>query len=335
MYRVLATNCDNDTDTLRVVERMQMFLTRVEVQRTLTTARKPMRPVKPTVVERFENGFLLRWCASKADDEKQALHFHYELQYGFRYTGSWKAVHVVEDTEYRLTDLKPGTSYMVRVRALNPKGWSTFSETIQVTTLKPKNGDSIAEKGMPSGFFSMIGALPDAYDELVKSIIRPPRAVYDVDELGAKRFRITSNKGKANIYKRTDFEVLNSRNLKLKCSHWEPEERGQKKKKRPILIYLHGNCGCRVDAIECLEGALKNDMTVLGVDLSGSGHSEGEYITLGWNEKEDVWDLIRYMKAKGTVSSVCLWGRSMGMMYQIDFFFLLLTLKQQQQQQVL
>ena len=107
----------------------------------------------------------------------------------------------------------------------------------------------------------------------------------------------------------------------------------KKKKKRPILIYLHGNCGCRVDAIECLEGALKNDMTVLGVDLSGSGHSEGEYITLGWNEKEDVWDLIRYMKAKGTVSSVCLWGRSMGMMYQIDFFFLLLTLKQQQQQQ--
>ena len=158
IYRVLATNCDNDTDTLRVVERMQMFLTRVEVQRTLTTARKPMRPVKPTVVERFENGFLLRWCASKADDEKQALHFHYELQYGFRYTGSWKAVHVVEDTEYRLTDLKPGTSYMVRVRALNPKGWSTFSETIQVTTLKPKNGDSIAEKGMPSGFFGMIGA---------------------------------------------------------------------------------------------------------------------------------------------------------------------------------
>ena len=60
------------------------------------------------------------------------------------------------------------------------------------------------------------------------------------------------------------------------------------------------DCGCRVDAIECLEGALKNDMTVLGVDLSGSGHSEGEYITLGWNEKEDVWDLIRHMKAKGT-----------------------------------
>ena len=125
---------------------------------------------------------------------------------------------------------------------------------------------------------------------------------------------------------------MNSKNLKLKCSHWEPEERG-KKKKRPILIYLHGNCGCRVDVIECLEGALKSDMTVLGVDLSGSGHSEGEYITLGWNEKDDVWDLIRYMKAKGTVSSVCLWGRSMGMMYQIDFFFLLLTLKQQQQQQ--
>ena len=141
----------------------------------------------------------------------------------------------------------------------------------------------------------MIGALPDAYNELVKSIIRPPRAVYDVDELGAKRFRITNDKKKVNIYKRTDFEILNSKNLKLKCSHWEPEERGVKiKKKRPLLIYLHGNCGCRVDAIECLEGALKSDMTVLGVDLSGSGHSEGEYITLGWNEKEDVWDLIRY-----------------------------------------
>jgi len=117
VYRVLATNCENDMDTLRVVERMQMFLTRVEVQRTLTTPRKPLRPVKPTIVERFENGFHLRWCASKAEeDQERASYYHYEMQYGYRYTGGWKAVHVVGDTEYRLSNLKSGTSYMVRIR---------------------------------------------------------------------------------------------------------------------------------------------------------------------------------------------------------------------------
>lgn len=56
------------------------------------------------------------------------------------------------------------------------------------------------------------------YQELVHAIIRPPRAEYDLQELGPERFQF---QGKA--FRRTDFELMNPRGQALKCSHWEPD----------------------------------------------------------------------------------------------------------------
>jgi len=304
VHRMLAQNCENDIQTMAVIGRMQKFLARDEVQRTLAVKRKPKAPTIPAIVQRFSDGFLTRWRAH-ADDLRDAEFQHYELQFGFRFMGSWTGVHLVSNTQYRATGLKPATTYLVRVRALNALGWSPFSEVAQITTRKlPKSPDQSESSG---GVISMIGSIPDAYEELVNSIIRPPRAEYERHELGARRFRIGRK-----IYVRKDFTLLNSRNLNLHCSHWEPVPEQRAEKKIPMLIYLHGNCGCRVDAIECLEGALGGGMSLLGVDLSGSGHSEGEFITLGWNEKSDVKDIIKHMRKSGTVSDIFLWGRSMG-----------------------
>ena len=48
------------------------------------------------------------------------------------------------------------------------------------------------------------------------------------------------------------------------------------------------------------------------MDLSGSGKSEGEYISCGWYECEDLKAAIDYLSGLDRVSSIGVWGRSMG-----------------------
>lgn len=52
-----------------------------------------------------------------------------------------------------------------------------------------------------------------------KAIIRPPRAKYEIDQLGPTEFNI----GGMNVV-RTDLEIVGHRNFKLQCSHFEPLE---------------------------------------------------------------------------------------------------------------
>ena len=56
----------------------------------------------------------------------------------------------------------------------------------------------------------------------------------------------------------------------------EKKEEGKEKEKgMPCIVYLHGNSGCRVDALDALELAILYNFSLFSVDLSGSGHSEG------------------------------------------------------------
>ena len=43
-------------------------------------------------------------------------------------------------------------------------------------------------------------------------------------------------------------------------------------------------------------------------DFSGSGLSDGEYISLGWYEREDVKTVTEFLRNSGTVSTIALWG---------------------------
>lgn len=46
--------------------------------------------------------------------------------------------------------------------------------------------------------------------------------------------------------------------------------------------------------------------------MQGSGISEGEYVTLGANEVEDLSCLVDFIRAGGHTTTLALWGRSMG-----------------------
>ncbi|XP_011009029.1 PREDICTED: uncharacterized protein LOC105114237 isoform X1 [Populus euphratica] len=144
-------------------------------------------------------------------------------------------------------------------------------------------------------------------EQLVNFIIRPPRAEYNPKhDLLDQEFLL-----KGKWYQRKDVEVQNSRGDVLQCSHYMPIVNPQEKP-LPCVIYCHGNSGCRVDASEAAIVLLPSNITVLTLDFSGSGISGGDYVTLGWNEKDDLMAVVDYLRQDGNVSLIGLWGRSMG-----------------------
>jgi acetyl esterase/lipase len=184
------------------------------------------------------------------------------------------------------------------------------------------------------------------YQELVNAIIRPPRAEYAEEDLGPKDFKI-STKGKTldallfalvfahsscafsllrirppvrqlNVhfrplfagFKRTDLQLTNPRGMVLQCSHWEPKDRPAAE--LPCVIYLHGNSSCRVEATSILTVALCSGLTVFAFDFSGSGQSGGEWVSLGFFERDDLQTVTDYLRSTRGVSTIGLWGRSMG-----------------------
>jgi len=151
---------------------------------------------------------------------------------------------------------------------------------------------------------SWLGRLTDTYNMLWKIVIRPPRDLYSPEELGPVKFRL----GK-RVYERRDLQLRSSRGV-LECSHFLPAK--PEEVRRPCVVYLHGNCSSRLEAFDALPVLLPRDLTVFCLDLSGSGRSDGEYISLGHHEEKDLKIVLQHLRSLDTVSSIGLWGRSMG-----------------------
>lgn len=152
------------------------------------------------------------------------------------------------------------------------------------------------------------------------------RCEYTLKDLGPNRFRAGGIE-----YTRTDFDLRNPRGLKIQASHYEPAPGYRPKPKLPCVIYLHGNCTCRsslavcmfalllraiggsrLDGLDALELLLPYNITVVTLDFTGSGISEGDYVSLGYYEKDDLKTVVEYLRASDTVTRIGLWGRSMG-----------------------
>ncbi|XP_051125525.1 uncharacterized protein LOC127247629 [Andrographis paniculata] len=144
-------------------------------------------------------------------------------------------------------------------------------------------------------------------DQFINFVIRPPRADYNPDQyLWEKDFSLGGRK-----YKREDIELENERGHTLRCSHYVPSEFPDDSP-LPCVIYCHGNSGCRADANEAAVVLLPSNITVFTLDFSGSGLSDGDYVSLGWHEKNDLKVVISYLRSNEKVSRIGLWGRSMG-----------------------
>ena len=111
-------------------------------------------------------------------------------------------------------------------------------------------------------------------------------------------------------FTRTDFTLRTKRGFNLECSHWEPVERATDR--IPVVIYMHGNSSARVEVIPQLSYLLSLGLAVFAFDFAGSGKSDGDYVSLGHYEREDLSCVVAHLRGTNIVSTIALWGRSMG-----------------------
>ena len=86
--------------------------------------------------------------------------------------------------------------------------------------------------------------------------------------------------------------MLNRKKQRLACSRWLA--RGASPA-RPTVVYAHGNASCRLEAISALPLCLSLGLSVLALDCAGSGHSDGEYVSLGHHEQDDVAAVVTHL----------------------------------------
>jgi len=153
----------------------------------------------------------------------------------------------------------------------------------------------------------MFKKLKEGYGSLWQAIIRPPREEYSSEDLGPSQFNLHGR-----TFQRTDFTITNARGNKIYVSHFEPVESERVTEVLPCVVYLHGNCSSRLEGLAGIPVLMPSNITLVCLDFAGCGMSEGEYITLGWNEKEDLGVLVEHLRAERRVGAIGLWGRSMG-----------------------
>ncbi|RHY34991.1 hypothetical protein DYB32_000483 [Aphanomyces invadans] len=144
------------------------------------------------------------------------------------------------------------------------------------------------EKFGGKGNISVKEFISDGYDLVIDSVIRPPRAKYSVDELGPREYQLEDPVTNAPIFvTRTDRVVMNE-------------------------LYLHSNVGSRKDVLRLRDHALRLGFSVFAFDFSGSGVSDGIYVTMGWLESSDLKYILDDLDSKSTVLSVSLFAHTMG-----------------------
>mmetsp|Transcript_21881 Transcript_21881/g.51095 ORF Transcript_21881/g.51095 Transcript_21881/m.51095 type:complete len:347 (+) Transcript_21881:77-1117(+) len=159
--------------------------------------------------------------------------------------------------------------------------------------------EKVAAPWWTSYFF---GDLIEQYSAL---IIRPPRASYPSSALGPKRFELAGRS-----FQREDMNLTSSQGHLLCCSFFRTLEAPERS--RPCVVYLHGNCGNRLDAFSILPSTLPHGVNVVSLDFAGCGQSGGEFISMGVHEEEDLRVVLQHLRQTGLCSSFALWGRSMG-----------------------
>lgn len=112
---------------------------------------------------------------------------------------------------------------------------------------------------------------------------------------------------------RRDLRLQSSQGHILECSHFTPCQRlGPKLRKVPVVVYLHGNSSSRLEAWNIVEAFLEQGISLFCYDAAGCGKSGGEYVSLGWHERNDLAVVLAHLRTSPFCGPVGIYGRSMG-----------------------
>lgn len=138
-------------------------------------------------------------------------------------------------------------------------------------------------------------------------VIRPPRASYKTSQLGPPKFIIDGVRAQ-----RTDVRLRLPSGVVIECSHFVPRALPGESERRPVVVYVHGNSGNRLDIEGFLGPFMKRGVSLFCYDSIGCGLSEGDYLSLGWHERDVLSAVIKYLRGSPLCGKVGVWGRSMG-----------------------
>ena len=145
----------------------------------------------------------------------------------------------------------------------------------------------------------------DSANQAIDLITRPPRGDYNPKNLGD--IEINENL----VITRIPVSFINSNGLTIMGSLYCPPEFPDV---APLscVIYLHGNAGTQVEGRFMVKYLAPIGIACFCFDFSGSGQSDGDIVTLGLNEKQDVIDACSFLTKSFDIKKFVLWGRSMG-----------------------
>ncbi|CAB4305953.1 unnamed protein product [Prunus armeniaca] len=141
------------------------------------------------------------------------------------------------------------------------------------------------------------------------------RAEYNPDQyLWERDFTLAGR-----TYIRQDLELTNARGHTLRCSHYLPSPFPEDAS-LPVCYTTWNHAlfsifvlkKFKADANEAAVMLLPSNITVFTLDFSGSGLSDGDYVSLGWHERDDLKVVVSYLRSNKQISRIGLWGRSMG-----------------------
>jgi pimeloyl-ACP methyl ester carboxylesterase len=145
-------------------------------------------------------------------------------------------------------------------------------------------------------------------DQAVAAVIRPRRYQYDPDSLSSF---FSASDDEDPVYMRHSLRLQNSRHQTIIGSlyyhtNFNVMECGR------CLMYLHGNASCQLEGQFLVPNFCPHGVLVACIDFAGCGGSDGEYISLGLWEKDDVELVMSRLAVMFGISQFFLWGRSMG-----------------------
>lgn len=111
-------------------------------------------------------------------------------------------------------------------------------------------------------------------------------------------------------FHRFDYKLQNQRGFNLELSFYESEQ--CQASTTGCVIYLHCFNGSRLECRRFAEYVISRGCNFCSFDFAGSGISEGQFVSMGHYEQDDVHSVISFLREKKQVSKIALWGRSMG-----------------------
>ena len=81
---------------------------------------------------------------------------------------------------------------------------------------------------------------------------------------------------------------------------------------RGVIIFVHGIGGCKEAYLGSASNLAEQGIASVLFDNRAHGQSSGEYSTYGFKEKQDISEIVDYIKSKNPEVPVGIWGNSLG-----------------------